>query len=64
VTVTDGTGRETRGTIAALSPSSLELTLGGSRRSFLESETRTIRQRRPDPLVGRERKGVLLSFGF
>ena len=33
VSVTDGTGRETGGTISALSSSSLELTVDGSRRA-------------------------------
>ena len=50
VSVTDDTGRETRGTIAALSPSSLELMVAGTRQSFLEGQTRTIRHRRSDSL--------------
>ena len=60
VSVTDGTGRETGGTISALSSSSLELTVDGSRRSFLESDARTIRQRRPDPL----KNGALWGLGI
>ena len=60
VSVTDGTGRETRGTIAALSSSSLELLVAGNRRSFLESETRTIRQRQSDPL----KNGALWGLGI
>jgi hypothetical protein len=59
VTVTDHTGSQTKGTIAVLSPSSLELIVSGSRRSFLENETRTIRMRRSDSL----RNGALWGLG-
>ena len=64
VTVTDSTGRETRGIIAALSPSSFELTVAGSRRAFLEDETRTIRQRRSDSLKNGALWGVAVGAGL
>jgi hypothetical protein len=60
VSVTDDTGRETRGTIAALSPSSLELMVAGTRQSFLEGQTRTIRHRRSDSLEN----GALWGVGI
>ncbi len=64
MSVTDGTGREARGTIAALSSSSLELSVAGNRRSFLESETRTIRQRRSDPLKNGALWGLGIGVGY
>jgi len=60
VTVTDDMGRETQGSLATLSSASLELEVGGARRTFTESGIRTIRQRRPDPL----RNGALWGLGF
>ena len=39
VRVTDGTGVEVRGTIGALSPSSLEMVIEGNRRIFAENLT-------------------------
>jgi hypothetical protein len=50
IRVTDGAGQEARGTIAALTSTSPELLVGGNRRNFLESDVRTIRHRRSDPL--------------
>lgn len=64
VSVIDDTGRETRGTIAALSPSSLELIVADRRRSFLEDETRTIRQRRSDSLKNGAIWGVAIGAGL
>lgn len=64
VTVTDGTGREVKGTIAALSSSSLELIVNGSRRSFLEDETRTLRRRQPDSLKNGALWGVGIGAGL
>ena len=58
VSVTDGTGQEAGGTVTALSSSSLELVVAGSRRTFLESEARTIRQRRSGIPSRTERSGV------
>ena len=60
VSVTDGTGQEAGGTVTALSSSSLELVVAGSRRTFLESEARTIRQRRSDPV----KNGALWGLGI
>ncbi len=64
VSVTDETGRETRGTIAVLSTSSLELMVAGSRRSFLEGQTRTIRHRRSDSLKNGALWGVGIGAGL
>jgi len=60
VSVTDGTGVEARGTIGALSPSSLEMVIEGNRRIFSENDVRTIRQRRGDSL----RNGAWWGFGI
>ncbi|HET9387568.1 MAG TPA: hypothetical protein VFO67_20705 [Gemmatimonadales bacterium] len=59
VTVTDETGRETRGKIASLTQASLELAVDGGLRSFAEGNVRVVRQRRPDSL----RNGVLWGLG-
>jgi hypothetical protein len=64
VIVTDDTGRETKGTIAALSSSSLELIVAGNRRSFAEGETRTIRQRAADSLKNGTLWGVGVGAGL
>jgi hypothetical protein len=60
VRVTDSTGQEARGTIATLSSTSLELLVEGNRRSFLETDVQTIRQRRSDPLGN----GAKWGFGI
>jgi hypothetical protein len=60
VTVTDSTGQEARGTIAALSSNALELLVAGNRRNLLENDVRTIRQRRGDPLGN----GAKWGFGI
>jgi hypothetical protein len=64
VSVTDVTGREVRGTVAALSLSSLELIVAGNRRPFSEGETRTIRQRRPDSFRNGALWGVAIGAGL
>jgi hypothetical protein len=58
VTVTDGAGREVRGTVATLSPASLELIVSGGRQSFRQDEARLIRQRRSDSLKNGARWGA------
>ena len=64
VNVTDGKGQETRGKISALSSSSLELTVAGTPRAFLESEVRTIRQRRADSLKNGALWGLAIGAGL
>ena len=59
VTVTDETGRETKGKIASLTPASLELAVDGGLRSFAENDVRVVRQRRQDSL----RNGALWGLG-
>ena len=63
VSVTDTTGREITGTIADLSSSSVALLVAGSRRDLLESEVRTIRQRRPDSLANGALWGLAIGAG-
>jgi hypothetical protein len=48
VRVTDTGGQDVRGSIADVSSSSLALTVGGSRRTFLEADIAAIHQRRND----------------
>jgi hypothetical protein len=60
VSVTDRAGREVRGTIAALSSSSLELNVAGNRITFLEGDVVRVHQRRPDSL----RNGGRWGFGI
>jgi hypothetical protein len=64
VRVTDGTGQETRGTIAELASASLTLVAGGNRRAFLENDIRTIRQRRPDSLSNGAKWGFGIGAGL
>ena len=59
VRVTDNAGREFRGNIAALTASSLALSIDGSRHDLLEGDVATVRQRRRDPLTN----GMLWGFG-
>jgi hypothetical protein len=63
VTVTDETGRETRGKIASLSPSSLELAVDGGVRSFAEGNLRVVRQRRSDSLLNGTLWGLAIGAG-
>ena len=60
IRVTDDAGQEARGTIAALTSTSLELLVAGNRRNFLESDVRTIRHRCSDPLGN----GAKWGFGI
>lgn len=60
IRVTDGAGQEARGRIATLTSTSLELLVAGNRRNFLESDVRTIRHRRSDPLAN----GAKWGFGI
>jgi hypothetical protein len=64
VLVTDGAGREVRGTVADLSSSSLALRVGGGRRTFLETDIASIRQRRPDPLTNGAKWGFIVGAGL
>jgi hypothetical protein len=64
VTITDASGREIRGTIAELSSASLELLVEGSRRPFLESDIKMIRQRRPDSLSNGAKWGFGIGAGL
>jgi hypothetical protein len=59
VRVVDTSGRDIRGTIAGIGPSSLTLETEGTRRDFAESEVTAIHQRRPDSLAN----GALWGFG-
>lgn len=52
VTVADAAGIEHRGRILALSSSSIDLTVDDTRRTFAESDVRTISQRRASPGKG------------
>lgn len=60
VSLTDSTGREMTGIIAALSSSSLALLVAGSRHDLGEGDVRRIRQRRGDSLGN----GALWGFGI
>ena len=51
VRVTDSAGEEVRGTLTDLSSSSLALRVGGTRRTFLETDITAIHQRRNDSLA-------------
>ncbi len=64
LSVTDGTGQVTSGILEALSSSSLDLLVTGSRRSFVESDTRTIRQRRSDSLKNGAFWGLGIGAGL
>jgi len=60
VYVTDRAGRESRGTLLGLTPSSLTLLVEGQQRQWLEADLREIGQRRGDPL----RNGMWLGGGI
>jgi hypothetical protein len=64
VRVTDTTGRELSGTIAALDLASLGLVSDGVRRNFGADEISTIRQRRPDPLANGAKWGLAVGGGL
>jgi len=59
VRVTDGAGEEVRGTITGLSSSSLDLMVGGTRRTFLETDISAIHQRRNDSLANGAKWGFV-----
>ena len=58
VTVTDRTGRELKGKIAALSPSTLALLADGIRHDLTDADVAFIRQRRPDSPGRRRQTGL------
>ena len=62
--VVDSTGRETKGRIDKLSPSSLTLITGSGPRELRESDVATIRQRRSDPLANGAIIGALVGTGI
>ena len=64
VRVTDGAGEEVRGTITDLSPSSLALRVGGTRRTFLETDIAAIHQRRNDSLANGAKWGFVIGAGL
>jgi hypothetical protein len=64
ITVTDGAGQEVKGTISALSSSSLEVLVAGQRRALLPTDVQTIRQRRPDPLANGAKWGFGIGAGL
>ena len=59
ITVTDTSGRDTRGMLADLTPASLVLIVDGMRRDFKEGDVDRVRQRRGDSL----RNGALWGLG-
>ena len=61
VRVTDGAGEDVRGTITDLSPSSLALRVGGTRRTFLETNITAIHQRRNDSLANGAKWGFIVG---
>lgn len=63
VTVRDATGVETKGTIAALSPSTLALLVGGTRRELSENDVNTMKQRRSDSLANGAIIGLAIGAG-
>jgi hypothetical protein len=61
VRVTDAAGEEVRGTVTDLSPSSLALRVGGTRRTFLETDITAIHQRRNDSLANGAKWGFIVG---
>ena len=61
VRVTDGAGDEVRGTVTALSSSSLDLKVGGTRRTLLETDITAIHQRRNDSLANGAKWGFVVG---
>ena len=64
VRVTDSRGQDVRGSIADVSSSSLALTVGGTRRTFLEADIAAIHQRRNDSLANGARWGFAVGAGL
>jgi len=61
VRVTNGAGDEVRGTITDLSSSSLNLKVGGTPRTFLETDITAIHQRRNDSLANGAKWGFIVG---
>ena len=61
VRVTDSAGDEMRGTISDLSSSSLDLKVGGTRRTLLENDITAIHQRRNDSLANGAKWGFVVG---
>jgi hypothetical protein len=64
VVVTDFSGNQTRGRIAALSPSALRLIVNGTARDIPQSEVLEIRQRRSDSLANGAKYGAIAGGTF
>src|SRR5262245_51173774 len=64
IRLSDADGREIKGTIEELSASELALRVGDSERRLSESEIRTIRVRKDDPLADGARKGFACGASF
>ena len=64
VRVTDSRGQDVRGSIADVSSSSLALTVGGTRRTFLEADIAAIHQRRNDSLANGAKWGFVVGAGL
>ena len=64
ITIVDDAGRETTGTVAELSPTSLGLLVRSQRRDLTASEINTIRQRRPDSLANGAKWGFGIGAGI
>jgi hypothetical protein len=64
VRVTDSRGQDVRGSIADVSSSSLALTVGGTRRTFLEADIAAVHQRRNDSLANGARWGFVVGAGL
>ncbi len=64
VTITDATGIETKGQIAELSPATLALLVGGTRRELSENDVTTIKQLRTDSLANGAIYGAIGGAAF
>ena len=60
VYVVDGSGRDTKGRIDLLSAASIQLTLDGRRREFLETDVIRVERRGPRDSI---RNGLLIGLG-
>jgi hypothetical protein len=63
VSVTDTSGRSTRGNIAELSESTMRLQVNGVMQTFLETDVLEVK-RRGDPLGNGAKNGALVGAGF
>ena len=59
--MTDTTGPEMKGRIAALSPSTLALLVDGIRHDLKDADVAQIRQRRPDSVANGARRGFIVG---